>query len=146
MKKVLICGVIAAAFGFTAAHAGTEPSTFAVAATLSATCQATNSGAATVDFGPVVAFDTTPISNATADVTFKCTQGLSPTASLGGATSGTVRGLAYNLSVGSGVLAAGGSAATGNVYTFTVTGTMAAGQAGNTADPATKNHTLTITF
>src|SRR5881275_2462841 len=101
MKKVLICGVIAAVLGITAAYAapigGSASSTFQVKATLAATCKATPTGTQIIDFGAVSPFvAATPTGSA--DVTFTCTLGLAPSATPS-ATSGTVSGLPYTLSV-----------------------------------------------
>lgn len=147
MKKVFICGVIAAAFGFTAVQAapvgGSEGSQFTVTANLLATCQATNSGTQTIDFGDVAAFGAAPADD-TVNLTFKCSLGLSPTATID-AGDDTVNGLTYTLTVGTRVDTPG-TAATGNTFSFPVTGSMAGGQAGDQADSNTATRTLTIAF
>jgi len=153
MKKVLICGVIAAAFGFGAAQAGTADAGFDVKATFTSKCVADN-GVTTpaVDFGLVDAFDARATVTATAaSIAFKCTMGLAPTATIDGTSSttasGTLRGLAYTIGVvdPNGTKAPGGTAATGDRFTYSVGGTLTTG-GGDTTDAATKPHTLTVSF
>lgn len=143
MKKVLICGLLAASFGMTV-QAGSVGQGFDVKASINATCVADNAATPAVNFGPIAAFDSTAIPDATADIKFKCTKGLSPTASLS-ALSGTVAGLAYTLAVDTGTNG-GGTGATGVAWTFKVTGSMAAGQGGDTGAATTDSQTLTISF
>lgn len=72
-----------------------------------------------------------------------CTNGLPYTISLD-STSGTLLGLNYSLA-----LSATGSTGTGFAQPYTITGTMAAGQAGTCAAgscSATKTHTLLISY
>lgn len=152
MKKVLICGVIAAAFGFTAAHAaGNAIGDFDVKATVNAKC-VTNNGATTpaVDFGAVDAFAAT-VPDATANLKFKCTRGLAITSATLSTLASTVAGFGYTLAVDAGTKAAG-AAASGSTgagadnWTYVVTGSMAGGQAGDSAAPTSDAQTLTIAF
>lgn len=153
MKKVLICGVLAASFGFSAAYAGTAPQNFDVKASVSARCIA-NNGATNpvIDFGPVLSLDATAvIPSPTANIAFKCTRGLPIVSAALSTTASTVAGMAYSLTLGAvaatpGAAAAGGVGAGADAYSYPVKGTMAAGQAGDTAAPTTDTQTLTITF
>ena len=153
MKKVLmICGLVAAAFGASVVNAATAIGNFDVTATVNSTCLADNgTGTPTIAFGAIDSFGTTAIANKTADLKFKCTRGLPITSVTLSTTASTVAGLAYGLSVGTGVkvdgaAATGGTGATADTYTYTVTGTMASGQAGDKNAATTDSQTLTIGF
>jgi hypothetical protein len=149
MKKVLICGVIAAAFGMSSAFAagigGTGSATFDVKASLDATCLADNPTTPVVNFGAIAAFGAPANAAPTAVVAFKCTKGLVPTASLT-TSSGTLVGVSYSLSVTNPGTKTAGTATTGDSFGFTVTGSMTGNEAGDLSDPGTKTHTLTIAF
>lgn len=151
MKKVLICGVIAAAFGMTSAMAGSAVADFDVKATVVAQCVTDNATTPAVNFGPITAFDTTAITDATANVKFKCTRGLAISGVTLSSTASTVAGLAYTLAVDAGTkvggaAASGGTGAGADAWTYVVTGSMAAGQAGDKNAPTTDAQTLTVSF
>lgn len=166
MKKLLaltVAVVTSLAAVVPVAQAATVNSTFTVAVSLLAQCQATNSGTTTVDFGTYTAITggaSTPAP--TAALTFNCTRGLNaPTVAfdtsngtaLGG---GVLVGLNYGLSVGPATIAAGlpatavaGVVGSADGYTYTVTGSMAASQAGTcTTGTCAGSHvrTLIVTY
>jgi Spore Coat Protein U domain len=127
---------------------------FNVTATLSAQCASNNTSPADVAFGTYTAFGGPAVTAPTTTISFKCTRNMPAplSATLTGGvgstsgTTGTIAGLAYTLSLGS-VVAVPGTAPAPNVYNYTITGTMAAGQAGDTsASSAAVVHTLTITY
>lgn len=147
------------------AQAATVGSGFNVTVNLTSTC-VVNLPATTLDFGAYTAFGASA-PTPTATVTFKCTQGFSPsavqfdtvpalsTASAAGASAtggGVIAGLLYGLSVAAPSNTAGAAATTtagagADIKTYTVTGSMAAGQAGSGAGgAATQARTLTITY
>src|SRR3954453_24115067 len=100
MKKVLICGLIAAAFGMTPAFAaGSAVGNFDVKATVTAQCVTKNcvTAPAVLNFGAVAALDSTAILDKTASLSFNCTRGLAITSATLSKTASTVAGLAYTL-------------------------------------------------
>lgn len=144
MKKFLISTVTAAALLASVtpvAMASTVASDFSVSVQLAAQCQALNTGTQTVAFGTYTAFQTTPIT-ASANLTFNCTRGLAiPTFSFdatngSAAGYGVLAGLNYGLSAadtrtaGSAATAVAGGVGSATLHTVTISGTMAAGQAG----------------
>ncbi len=170
MKKIIVttlCTALASVCMLpTAAQAATVGSPFNVTVNLTAVC-AVNVAAAPLNFGTYTAFGTASTPAPTTAVTFRCTQGFSPTAvqfdavpalstaSAAGATAtgtGIIAGLRYTLAVaaptsvtGSAATAAAGSGA--DIKTYTVTGGMVAGQAGLVpAGAVTQARTLTITY
>lgn len=150
MKKVLICGVIAAAFGMTSAFAaGTAVDNFNVKATVNAQCQAINpTPVPEVNFGAVTAF---AAASATANLQFQCTKGLAISTVTLSKTASTVAGFAYTLGVDTGTKVAGSAAsgttgATADQWTYVVTGTIASGQPGDTGAATSDPQTLTIGF
>lgn len=175
MKKFLTSAVTAATFlaaVVPVANAAVVASTFNVSVALTAICTATNLTAPTLGFGSYTAFQTAA-NTGSVGLTFQCTRGLTaPTFSFD--TTGTDRtgtgvvgygvlaGLNYSLAVtnsaittaGTAATAASGSVGSADVRTVTVTGTMAAGQAGDCATStaaacaATATHirTLTVTY
>ena len=152
MKKVLICGVLAAAFGM--AHAATNLDGYIqVKATLAPTCTASNPAAApaVIDFGQYTAFVGPATAAPTANVVFVCSRGLNPTGGTLSGGTGFVAGVAYSLSVGTrtssgGAAATGTTSATAVTYTYPITGSIAAGEAGDTGASLTDTQTLTISF
>lgn len=115
--------------------------TFPVTITNPATCTITS--IQNVAFGIYVAFRSTPLVAPAANIVLNCTSQLPYTLALN-ATSGVVAGLNYSL-----VLSTTSSRGTGPGQTHTITGTMAAGQAGTCATAtcsATDPRTLTITY
>lgn len=145
MKKVFIFGVIAAAFG-TSAFAASEGADFLVKATVTPTCVADNASVPEIDFGNIAAFDTTAIANKTATIGFKCSKNLAPTSVTLSNASGTVAGLTYGLTVNTTPAVTTGTGVTGDRYVYTVTGTMASGQAGDASAGTSVTETLTIGF
>lgn len=150
MKKLLLI----AAFGLSAvsmsAQALTVAQNFNVTATLASRCVTNNATPTDLAFGTYTAFG--PLVTATpTTISFKCTRnGPAITAAVltggTGGTTGTIAGLDYVLVLGA-VSAVPGTAPNPDVYNYTVTGTMAAGQAGDaTAPSAAVAHTLTITY
>ncbi|MCX7255481.1 MAG: hypothetical protein NTZ64_01790 [Polaromonas sp.] len=143
MKKFLISTVTAAALLASVtpvALASTVASDFTVSVQLAAQCQALNTGTQTVDFGTYTAFGAAK--TASANLTFNCTRGLAiPTFSFdatngSAAGYGVLAGLNYGLSaadtrtVGSAATAVAGGVGSATLHTVTISGTMAAGQAG----------------
>lgn len=131
------------------AQAVTTANAFAVNVNLTAQCLV-NTAAAPLNFGTYTAFSATAITATTA-VSFKCTQGTTLTSVALDAASGAIAGLAYTLAVGpnTGALGTAGSAtvaATADVATYTVTGTMAANQPGMGSGAGTATRTLTLTY
>lgn len=170
MKKFLISTVTAAALLASAAPAAiatTVTSDFTVSVQLAAQCQALNTGTQTVDFGTYTAFGSAK--SASANLTFNCTRGLAvPTFSFdtingSAAGYGVLAGLNYGLSAtdtrtaGSAASAVAGGVGSATLHTVTISGTMAAGQAGEclAADSTAANcestptshvRTLTVTY
>jgi Spore Coat Protein U domain len=133
------------------AQAAAVGQAFNVTATLSAQCASNNTAPADVAFGTYTAFGGPAVVAPTTTISFKCTRNMAAplnavlTGGTGG-TSGTIAGLDYTLVLGSAV-AVPGVAPAPNIYNYTITGTMAAGQAGDaTASTAAVVHTLTITY
>ena len=132
------------------AQAGTVGQAFNVTATLTTACASNNTGPADVAFGAYTSFTATALT-ANTTVSFKCTRNsATPTAATltggTGGTTGSIKGLTYTLVLGTATLAAGAAGAP-DVYSYLISGTMAAGQAGDaTAAPGPVVHTLTITY
>ena len=153
MKKLALISVLCASglFGATSAlAAGPTSSGFTVDVNLTTKCVATTSGT------PSLAFDYTGFQTgastptAPVSITFKCTRGIAaPTLSfdttsgtstsgsaLGATGEGVAAGLRYTLSVGGNTSTDAGTAASnsdggsGKLLAYSVTGTIAAGQAG----------------
>jgi opacity protein-like surface antigen len=148
MKRFTLAAALLASLASLQAQA-VEPSpaqTFTVTATLAAKCISNSSGKE-VAFGEYTAFQTAEVQK-TATLGFKCTKGLAPTGSSITDEAGaarTLRGLSYTLEAGTPT--AGTADSTGDAYSIVVTGTMAAGQPGDTSDAAvSRTHTLTIEF
>lgn len=158
MKKLLICGVIAASFGFTAAHAGTASQAFDVTAALTTKCVANNGTTTPAVAFTYTAFQTGSATATPASISFKCSRNLAITSasfasgSAVSSYSGVVAGLAYTINLTGGTTPSGGSdattttAAVADNYTYSVTGTMGAGQAGQSGASATDSQTLYISF
>lgn len=144
MNKLFISAVAAAALLASAAPvalAATVASPFTVSVQLAAQCQATTGSTPTVNFGGYTAFQGSA-NTASTTLTFNCTRGLAnPTFSFdtdkGSASGyGVLAGLNYGLSatdvltVGSAATAVSGGVGSATLHTVTISGTMAAGQAG----------------
>lgn len=145
--SLLCMARLAAVVGLAALHAGnasavTAAQTFNVTATLTSGC--------TVSTPSAVAFTYTSFQASAATATggafsVTCTSSLPYSLSVS-AASGTVVGLSYTLSVPTGTLTGSGVA-----QSYTVGGSMIAGQAGVCATSATpctgsNTHTLTVTY
>jgi spore coat protein U-like protein len=125
------------------ARAETATATFNVTATLTSKCEITTAPA-DVAFA-YISFQTDPASSTGGGFQVRCTNTLPYSLSLT-VTTGTVAGLAYNISVPSGSFTG-----TGSNISHTVSGTMVAGQPGTCATSATpctgsNQHTLTVTY
>lgn len=134
------------------ALAVTTANTFNVTAILTAQCLV-STAASSLDFGTYTAFGSATTPAPTTAISFKCSKGttLTSVAFDTGSGSGVVMGLAYTMTVGSGVLVGGTAAtsttaATADVTTYTVTGGMASGQAGAGSGSASVTRTLTLTY
>lgn len=143
MNKLFISAVAAAALLASTAPvalAATVTSDFTVSVQLAGQCQALNTGTQTVDFGTYTAFGAAK--TASGVLTFNCTRGLAiPTFSFdavngSSAGYGVLAGLNYGLSAtdtrtaGSAATAVAGGVGSATLHTVTISGTMAAGQAG----------------
>ena len=163
MKKLSTALAAAALVLCGAAQAqSTVTSPFTVTVTLTQKCVAdAANGTPVIAFGTYVAFGPA-ISNVAASggIKFNCTRGLTPVSAsfdaAGGGTNGLipVANLQYTLALtgptaGTGVAATTTTIGTPDSYAYTFTGTLPAGQAGNTAGNAivsTDNRTLVLTF
>jgi spore coat protein U-like protein len=119
--------------------------TFPVAIHVSSTCNITTTPASLVfnyvSFGPLI--------NPTTTLGVKCTNLLPYTVALDSPTTGTLIGLDYSLALSPAGGTGGGTGGGSPERIHTITGTMAAGQAGTCAVgacTATQSHTLTITY
>jgi spore coat protein U-like protein len=170
MNKLFISAVAAAALLASTAPvalAATVTSDFTVSVQLAGQCQALNTGTQTVDFGTYTAFGAAK--TASGVLTFNCTRGLAiPTFSFdavngSSAGYGVLAGLNYGLSAtdtrtaGSAATAVAGGVGSATLHTVTISGTMAAGQAGEclaanstaaSCESAPTSHvrTLTVTY
>ena len=140
MKRFLACAAIAGLAFASTAQAGTANNNFTVSTSLTSMCTATNSGTATVDFGTYVAFQAGIQGSTTVNLLFQCTRGLTaPTVAFDtGSGLGVVAGLQYTLTAAAAVFSAGTAATTatigtGDGYSYGVSGSMPAGQAGTCA-------------
>ena len=168
MKKLTLISVLCASglFGGTSALAATELNGFTVDVTLTPKCLATTTSAPSLaftyeSFQVAAASPTAPISLA-----FKCTRGIAaPTlsfdntsgtttsgSSTGATGEGVAGGLRYILSVGANTSTTGGSAATNTfigsekVLTYSVTGSIQSGQAGDVTVSAQQIRSLIVTY
>lgn len=135
---------------------------FKVSVSLSSQCKAVSSGTKTLDFGTYTAFQADPITSAGITIQFECTRGFAPSSvdfdvvngtAIGG---GVLAGLNYDLEASAAVVTAGTSATsaaasigTADIRTYTVTGTIAADQAGagtTATAPASHTRTLIVTY
>lgn len=159
MKKLLLTSLAAAALSLASlsASAASADSTFNVAVSLTAVCVQTNASGQTLDFGTYTAFTTSAVTPASAiGVTFKCTRNTAPVSIAldGGTNYGVIAGLNYLLSTPAGVKTTTGSAATAvasgigsaDVFTYTINGSMPAGQAGDSSLASSATRTLTVTY
>jgi len=155
MNKFLVSALTAAALLSATApvvHAATVSSGFNATVTLSAQCIATTVGTPVIAFGTYIAFGAAvgPIA-VSAPLTFKCTNGLPPptVAFDGGVPGGVIAGLVYTLTPPF-LNRLNGSAATATVgaaedtYSYTFSGSIAAGQAGQCATAAASSCAPTV--
>lgn len=133
------------------AHAAAVGQAFNVTATMTAQCASNNTAPAAVAFGTYTAFGGPAVVAPTTTISFKCTRNMpAPLSAVltggTGGTAGTIAGLNYTLSLGA-VAASPGAVGAPDIYNYTITGTMIAGQAGDiTASATPVVHTLTITY
>lgn len=129
------------------AQAATVGQAFNVTATLTTACASNNTTPTDVNFGAYTSFGAAATPAPTTTISFKCTRNsVGPTAVALNSTTGAIKGVNYSLAIG-GVVAAPGAAGSPDIYSYTITGTMAAGQAGDaTAAAGPVVHTLTITY
>lgn len=162
MKKLLLTSLAAVALSFaslSASAATVGPTNFTVQVTLVPTCVASASNVAGVlDFGTYTAITGGASTPAPSFVySLDCTRNLTvlPTLAFdaaGGGVNGVVAGLNYTLATTAAVITAGTTATsapisgTASKYVFTVSGAMAASQAGQQGLPATNTRTLTVTY
>lgn len=156
MKKLAAATIAATALFAALPSQAAFDQTFDVTVTLTSACRI--QGGATVspvvDFGTYTAFQTTantPASPASFNV--ECTRNLpAPTYSFdGGSGAGVVAGLSYTVSAShtgptGGADATASVAAVADVYAVELTGTMPAGQPGQSGAATTDTRTLTITY
>jgi spore coat protein U-like protein len=158
MKKLLLTSLATAALSLAslsasaAAVGATAPSPFNVTVALTPVCVTTNATTPALNF-TYTAFSANPVSaDSSISLVFKCTKSTGPIsaaissaagASTGG-SSGTVGGLAYTLTLGSpaGPVATAGA----DVYTYSIGGSMIAGQAGDSAAPTSDGRILTVSY
>lgn len=148
MKKLtLLASAALCALSFSAsAQAATVGQAFNVTATLVTACQSNNTTPSAVDFGAYTSFGSAAITAPTTTISFKCTKGVVPTAVALNSTTGTIKGLNYSLAIGA-LATTVGAVGAPDINSYVVTGTMAAGQVGDTAGAAGPiTHTLTITY
>jgi hypothetical protein len=157
MKKILATAILAALF-IPAAHAVNVTNNFTVAVNLSSQCRASNNNTQTIDFGTYTAFVGPSVAAPTAALTFDCTRGFAPTSVAFDTTNGlatgegVLAGLQYGLSAAAAVVTNGNAATTASIGTadsrsYTVTGSMAAGQAGTGAGGAASHiRQLIVTY
>lgn len=164
MKKLAV-STIAAVAVFVAiapvAQAATVPAGFTVQVGLTAVCTA--AAAPLLDFGTYTAFGTASIPVPTSAFAISCTRGLAAPTYAFDATGnfGVIAGLNYSLGAartgtvaGTPAAAVLGGVGTADTHTITITGGMAAGQAGDCTGGdatacsvvATQTRTLTITY
>ncbi len=129
------------------AQAAAVGQAFNVTATLVTACASNNTSPTDVNFGAYTSFGSAATPAPTTTISFKCTRNSAgPTGVSLDSTTGAIKGVNYSLAIGA-VSAAPGAAGSPDVYSYVITGTMAAGQAGDTAGAAGPVvHTLTITY
>jgi hypothetical protein len=139
MNKLLKTLAVATAVALAPAAnaAATAPAPFNVSVTLTSVCSIT-AGPADVTF-TYTSFQAGVANSAGGAFSVQCTTNLPFTMALD-ATTGTVAGLTYNISV-----PAGGTG-TGAAVPFAVTGTIAGGQGGDATAATTQGRTLTISY
>ena len=157
MHKITSVSFLAAALlglSATSAMAGTTgPQSFNV--TVALTSQCTVAVIPDLNFGTYTAFTVTPLTASTS-VGLTCTRGVSGTMTPSlDAPDGVVAGLNYAVAVGA-LTYTSGTAATANgtgapngtpdTYSYSIDGSIAAGQAGDAGAPVTEVRTITFVF
>jgi hypothetical protein len=158
----LLAAALAVASVIPAAQAAsTVNNSFTVSVNLSSRCIATNSGAATLDFGTYTAFQAGAQSPAApVTLTFDCTRGLAPVSVAFDTVNGTaagvgvLAGLQYSLNASAASIVAGTAASTATIGTadavsYSVNGSMPALQAGTCGTAtcaASHTRTLIVTY
>ena len=147
------------------AQAATVGSNFNVTVTLTSVCKVKTASAAGLAF-TYTAFQGTPSTGASTAVVFECTRGFgtAPTVVLDTATDatsapadastsgvGVVGGLQYSVDVAAATVATGNAASTNSIgsstqYSYAITGSMPAGQAGDSSKLPTQQRTLTVSY
>ncbi len=156
-RNLLRTAAILAAFsglGVASAQSLLNNAEVTVSVTLESKCRwdTTAPGALAVDFGTYTAFQTTDKTPATPQTfTVECTRGAgTPTVSWD-STSGVVKGLQYTVSLTAGATVGGTAATTstigtGDKVTYTLSGNMPQGQAGDATEAGTDTRLLTVAF
>lgn len=129
------------------AQAATVGQAFNVTATLTSVCASNNTTPSDVNFGAYTSFGAAATPAPTTTLSFKCTRNSAGPISVAlNSTTGAIKGVNYSLAIGAPV-AAPGAAGAPDIYSYTITGTMAAGQAGDASAAAGPVvHTLTVTY
>jgi hypothetical protein len=155
-KLIRAVSAAAVALAFASGAFAQSTASVDVKVTLASKC-AWNNAAGTaptglsVDFGTYTAFQAGNLPATPATFTVKCTRGsTTPTASWDTA-SGTVGGLGYTLNspsstTAAGTAASGSTGAGADIVTFTLGGSIASGQAGDSAAATTDTRTITMSF
>jgi len=152
MKQALKLISVAAVVAFSSPVFAQASHGFNVTASLSARCVSNTTGTPVMNFGAYTAFGAAATPAPTAVISFRCSRGMAPATVALDAASGSISGVAYTLAIGTVAPTLGDSGAAGTVgtydsFAYTVTGSMAAGQAGDTAIAAAPQpHLLTITY
>jgi hypothetical protein len=162
MKKFLASTLTASLFAITATStqaATLGPANFNVTTNLTSACQIVAAATPVLDFGTYTAFGSATTPAPTATIGLECTRNLATPVSFtfdGGTSYGVIAGLNYNVTASSVTTTPGtaatpalGGVGTPDLRTITLTGDMAAGQAGDCATAtcaATVTRTLTITY
>ena len=170
MKKLTLISVLCASglFGATSTlAAGPTSSGFTVDVNLTTKCVATTSGTPSLTFDYTGFQNTASTPLAPVSITFECTRGIAaPTLSFdsgtgktstsglatGATAEGVAAGLRYTLAVGANTATDAGTAATtssggsGKLLAYAVTGSIAAGQAGDTGVSAQQIRSLIVTY
>jgi hypothetical protein len=151
-KLIRVLSAVAVALAFASGASAQTTVSVAVKVALTGKCEwkTTAPTGVTLDFGTYTAFGTAKTATAS-PFTVHCTRTFAaPTASWD-AAGGNVAGLAYTVGGNTGAKVAGTAAAAGvgataDEYTFTLTGNMVAGQAGDATGLTTDTRTLTMSF
>ncbi|MBC7601692.1 MAG: hypothetical protein H7255_03410 [Ramlibacter sp.] len=137
---IALASLVNSAFAATALPA----QSFNVTATIAAKCRNVTVGTPVVDFGVYTAFAGPANVAPSAQMVFECSQNLAPVSAVLDATTGTLVGVTYNLTMGAPATGAGAAGSTS--YTYTVGGTMVLNQAGDATGATTDARTLTVSY